>query len=453
MQSNFRLKKPKIIIFGAFVLSIVSIAAFQMARAGSLSPSAAPGGTMYTLNDIYTRLTTNATATEGDHNLLSALSPAATMHTLKEVYEAIPTIVAGTVKTGTSYLGIAGTLYGDTDQSKVLTTASGAGTYNAANLTAGNIKSGTSYGVSSTGTLTPDGGTSAAADLFNGKTANLTNDWNLDTGTLNLACNTSTFDGTGNRVPNAYDDGGDGNNRWCVTDSGNAVAGDILSGKTAWVDGLEITGTGSAGYAYGDSNGTKVLGTAAGAGTALTSLFNGSNTAETFPGGLQANGGVDDYNNAGAPATGRYAGGWTQCAVENDYCGTGSASADARDDSTGLVWTLPCNGAGCTSFSDAAPTTYSWNSSGSNNNGKTASELCSTAGWSLPHQKQLMQTYIDGSYGNLEASGVYLTYWSATTASHDTDDAWYTTLSNGYTTNAKKYSSNYVRCVLFSPGN
>ena len=407
-------------ILGAFVLSFISIAAFQMARAGSLSPSAAPGGTMYTLNDIYTRLTTNATATEGDHNLLSALSPAATMHTLKEVYEAIPTIVAGTVKTGTSYLGIAGTLYGDTDQSKVLTTASGAGTYNAANLTAGNIKSGTSYGVSSTGTLTPDGGTSAAADLFNGKTANLTNDWNLDTGTLNLACNTSTFDGTGNRVPNAYDDGGDGSNRWCVTDSGNAVAGDILSGKTAWVDGLEITGT----------------------GTALTSLFDGGNTA----------GGVDDYNNAGEPATGRYAGGWTQCAVENNHCGTGSPSADARDDSTGLVWTFPCNGVGCTSFSDTDPMMYSWDSSATNNNGKTASDLCSTAGY-LPHQKQLMQTYIDGSYKNLEASGVYRSYWSATTVSNTTASAWGTSLSNGYTYDNTKTYSTYVRCVLLSPGN
>jgi hypothetical protein len=29
------------------------------------------------------------------------------------------------------------------------------------------------------GTLTPDGGTAAAADLFNGKTAHLTNDWTL----------------------------------------------------------------------------------------------------------------------------------------------------------------------------------------------------------------------------------------------------------------------------------
>lgn len=451
MRNNIA-RNRKLIVPAVSIFFIFSVAAFQMARAGSLSPSAAPGGTMYTLNDIYARLTTNATATEGDHDILSALSPAATMYTLKEVYEAIPTIVAGTVKTGTTYLGIAGTLYGDIDQAKVLTTASGAGTYNAANLTAGNIKSGTAYGVSSTGTLTPYGGTSTVADLFNGKTAHLTNDWNLDTGTLNLACNTSTFDGTGNRVLNAYDGGGDGSNRWCVTDSGNAVAGDILSGKTAWVDGVSVSGTGTV-YAYGDSNGSKVLGTATGAGTALTSLFNGSNTANTFPGGSQANGGVDDYNNAGAPATGRYTGGWTQCAVGNDYCGTGSASADARDDSTGLVWTLPCNGVGCTSFSDASPAKYSWDSSAANNNGKAASELCSTAGWRLPHQKQLMQTYIDGSYGNLEASGVYRYYWSATTVSGNTAAAWSANLSNGDTSNNTETSSNYVRCVLLSPGN
>lgn len=58
---------------------------------------------------------------------------------------------ASNIKLGTYLLGIVGTLYGDTDATKVLTTASGAGTYNASNLSTATIKKGTAFGVSSTG--------------------------------------------------------------------------------------------------------------------------------------------------------------------------------------------------------------------------------------------------------------------------------------------------------------
>src|SRR3989338_1828903 len=149
------------------------------------------------------------------------------------------------------------------------------------------------------------------------------------------------------------------------------------------------------------------------AGTLLANLFNGTNTGGTFPGGSQANGGVDDYNNNGTRPSDTYSKGWTACNSGNSYCGTSDSGADAKDDSTGLIWSMPCNGSGCASFSDASPITYSWDSSAVNNNSRTASQLCSDhAGWDQPHQKQLMQAYIDGSYGNLEASGVTRNYWS-----------------------------------------
>ncbi len=185
----------KILIILVSVLTIYSIV-----QAGSLVPSASPAATGYTLNDIYTRLTTNATSTEGGHSFSPEGVPSGTFHTLTEIYNAIPTIIPSTVKLGTSYLGVVGT-------------------------------------------LTPDGGTASTADLFSGKTAYLNDDWVLDIGTLNLACNTSTFDGVANLVPDVYDGEGNGTNRWCITESGNATAGDILSGKTAWVDGQLITGT------------------------------------------------------------------------------------------------------------------------------------------------------------------------------------------------------------------
>jgi len=184
--------------------------------------------------------------------------------------------------------------------------------------------------------------------------------------------------------------------------------------------------------------------------TTTTTIFNG--TSGAFTGGSQANGGADDYNNAGSPPSDRYTGTWTACAAGNSYCGTGDAGADAKDDSTSLIWSLPCNGSGCSSFSDSLPLTYTWDSSGANNNSRTASQLCSDhSGWSLPHQKQLMQAYIDGSYGNLEASGANRSYWSASTVSVSTTDAWYTNLSIGLTISTAKTNANYVRCVRSAP--
>ena len=201
------MKKIKDILFskknlkrdiGITILSF--LAAVSVVRAGNLDSPGSPGSTMYTLSDIYQRLMTNQTADEGDHEFKPVGEPTSSFHTLKEIYEAIPTVDPSKIKLNQSYLGV-------------------------------------------TGTLTPDGGTANATDLFSGKTANLSNDWNLDTGTLNLACNTSTFDGSDNKVLDAYDGGGNGNNRWCIKDTGNAVAGDILDGKIGWVDGQEITGS------------------------------------------------------------------------------------------------------------------------------------------------------------------------------------------------------------------
>ncbi len=151
------------------ILSLSLFAISGVVYAGTLTPSVAPAATSYTLSDIYTRLTTNASATSGNHDFAPGGSPAASLYTLTQLYDAIPTIVAGNVFSGISYLGV--------------------------------------------------------------------------TGTLDLTCNTATFNGTANLVATAYDGSGDGTNRWCMTSSGDAVAGNILSGKIAWVDGLAVTGT------------------------------------------------------------------------------------------------------------------------------------------------------------------------------------------------------------------
>jgi hypothetical protein len=276
-------------VLGVGLTATISVAIiYGIVNAGSLQPSASPAATMYTLSDIYTRLTTNATATEGNHPFSPSASPASSMYTLTQVYNAIPTIDANMVASSTTYLGIKGTLLGN--------------------------------------------------------------------------------------------------------------------------------------------------------------MFNG--TGQGFAGGSQPNGGVDDYNNAGSPPSDRYSKGWTQCTSGNSYCGTNDSGADAKDNSTGLVWSMPCYGLGCSSFSDITPTSYTWGSSGANNNSRTASQLCSDhSGWFLPHQKQLMQAYIDGSYGNLEASGVDRYYWSGTTLSYITSYAWNFNLSYGDTNYDAKTGDRFVRCV------
>jgi len=188
--------------------------------------------------------------------------------------------------------------------------------------------------------------------------------------------------------------------------------------------------------------------------------LNGSMSTSTnaYP---QSLGGVDDYNNNQTMPTDSYSASWTTCAAGNNWCGTGdSAYADVKDTSTGLVWSIRLGGGA----------SYNWfvanncEDPGPGGDGvcdangeiacqcvkKTSSKTgCESlgGGWRLPHQKELMQVYIDGSWGNLSNPGYY--FWSATTRSLSTQQAWYVYLGYGYTSyNGKTYGADYrVRCV------
>ncbi|MDP3057378.1 MAG: hypothetical protein Q8N37_02550 [bacterium] len=115
---------------------LISILIISMVvKAGTITPPSGgsePAAKFYTISEIYTRLTTNATATEGGHSFAFSDNLEGTGRTLTEIYNSIPTIVDNTVKLGTSYLGVAGT-------------------YNADNLSTATVKKGTAFGVSSTG--------------------------------------------------------------------------------------------------------------------------------------------------------------------------------------------------------------------------------------------------------------------------------------------------------------
>jgi len=221
----------------ASVILMAVLFCFSIVKAGSLNPSSTPAATMYTLQDIYTRLTTNSTA--GTHNLGPSASPASTMYTLTQIYDAVPTIDATKVKLGTAYLGV-------------------------------------------DGTLVPSGGTATTANVLFGQTffGDSQTNWTLQTGTMtNVGAQTITPTTTNTTITAGYHNGSgycagdadlvtgnirsgvnifgiDGNSNVVNTATGTAEAGDILSGKIAWVDGSEITGNVTAGSNVAGNNGS-----------------------------------------------------------------------------------------------------------------------------------------------------------------------------------------------------
>jgi len=436
---------------GGLTVLISVLVIYGVVQAGSLTPSASPAATMHTLEQIWNRIAgsddTSGTTADGNGDVIERLQfiqqnlggytygsseAGKVLTTAGGTYNAT-LLTAANVRSGVTFgvsstgtYGGSGWTYGSDDITKVLTSADAAGTYNASNLSVGVVKSGTTFGVSSTGeypsatyTLaSADATTDLAASGGNISSSNGAVEWWQSDGTRQTA--TLDFPTLSNL---------------CSSDTSNNSAG-TLSVTAAYI-----------------SVGNTYCGTA---GTLLANLFNGSLTAGGFTGGSQANGGVDDYNagNAAGRPSDAYSKGWTDCST-GDHCGTNDAFADMKDNSTGLIWSKPCSGVGCSTSAEPADTDYEWTyTDDADNDGKSASVLCSQdlgtthdQGWSLPHQKQLMQAYIDGAYGNLEASGVSRLYWSATTRSDGAAYAWGTGLSGGGTIYTAKSSSGYVRCV------
>jgi len=208
-------------------------------------------------------------------------------------------------------------------------------------------------------------------------------------------------------------------------------------------------------------------------GSPTFNQFNGSATsgATDFAFYTQALGGVDDYNdNQAAMPTGSYQGDWIDCTSGADnYCGTGDSNADAKDNQTGLVWSIKIDNAGddtqtwfwannCIEPGEAGSNGATCTADGDDGcscvkktTGKTGCEALGDGSWRLPYQKELMQAYINGSskstVSNLSSTGYY--FWSSTTRSTATHHAWSVYLGNGYTRNdTKTNSTSYrVRCV------
>ena|GEM_PF-4965861 len=206
-------------------------------------------------------------------------------------------------------------------------------------------------------------------------------------------------------------------------------------------------------------------------GTLLKNLFNGSagsNVAD-YAFYTQDKGGVDDFNKNGAMPGDSFTGSWTVCAAGNNYCNTNdSVNADAKDDSTNLVWSKWLDGGtshtwfwanNC--YEPGTPENPDGGEGGlpCNANGddacrcikKTAAKTgCEAmgAGWRLPYQKEYLQAYIDGSWGDF--SNANNICWSATTASGYTAGAYWNLPSTGHSSYYYKTTNYKVRCV-FSP--
>ena len=178
-------------------------------------------------------------------------------------------------------------------------------------------------------------------------------------------------------------------------------------------------------------------------------------------------GGVDDYNDGGSMPSDTFSENFTQCTSANNYCGTGDSTACAggvcyQDNRTNLVWSDYIDDAGdytkdwfwanncaqpgsaenpgtCEADGNEACQCVKLTSS------KTGCEALGDGNWRLPHQKELMQAYIDGSWGNLPHAGFH--FWSATTHSYNTHYAWRVYLFYGSTSFSTKTNTYYSRCV------
>lgn len=192
----------------------------------------------------------------------------------------------------------------------------------------------------------------------------------------------------------------------------------------------------------------------------IDSTKNGSG-AGSVAGYTKALGGVDDYNNNQTIPSDTYKKSWTVCNADNSYCNTSDSNAERQDPNTGLIWSSrisssanwftanncqqPSNGVAptganaCSSNGDVGCVCTKLSSS------KTGCEALGDGNWRLPYQKELMLAYIDGSYSELTNSTTY--YWSSTTTSTATQQAWSTYLYHGITINTNKTSNVSVRCV------
>jgi hypothetical protein len=272
----------------ALGLSLVSIC---LLFAGDLTPTAAPDNSasaMFKIEDLYQRLLNGTAGTKRSAGFTepSAGPTAGTMHSLNDIMSKMPTkddtngAAETNVLQGKKFWGLTSGQWGprvgsmpNIGQQNVTPTSAdqsisqgyhdGSGKVAGdANLVTGNIKAGvTIFGVSGkTEVVDTTSGDAVAGDLLAGKKA-----W-VDGTEITGSMVTQTLSAASANLPAGFYNattlatvdtdlvsanikagvtifGVSGKTEVVDTTSGDAVAGDLLAGKKAWVDGTEVTGT------------------------------------------------------------------------------------------------------------------------------------------------------------------------------------------------------------------
>ena len=273
----------------AWVGTIAIVLSSGWAWAGSLDSPATPSSpdsAMFTLNALYHRLNDGNPGSKRTDNFTQPSSgPASTGHTIDEIMAIAPSTntfgaIPSQVLAGTVYWGVMADAWGEKtgsmpNRGAVAITPSATqqaiqeGYHNGsgsvagdADLVTGNIRAGVNlFGVAGkTEVVDTTTGDAAAGDILSGKKAwvdGLERTGTIATRTLSGATQTvaagyyaattlSTVDADlvkGNIRAGVNLFGVAGKTEVVDTTTGDAAAGDIRSGKKAWVDGAEITGS------------------------------------------------------------------------------------------------------------------------------------------------------------------------------------------------------------------
>lgn len=267
-------KQSKIFFQSALTVLISVLIIFTAVKAGNIAPpTGAPSAKFYTLSEIYNFIANNTAATEGGHSFTFSDNLEGTGRTLTDIYYALSHLIsADKVKLGATYLNVAGTLVpsgGDAATADVCSIKK----YFGANQTDWNLATGaltidaakmldTAAYCGITGTIANCGSEGsqscyAAGTYYAGTSKTPSSSAASQSAGYYPAFNLATVDAdliTGNIKSGINLFGVNGDSNVVNTFSGDAVAGNILSDKKAWVDGAEITGSAVAGANVSGSN-------------------------------------------------------------------------------------------------------------------------------------------------------------------------------------------------------
>ena len=483
MQLNFVLSRRLVRTTG-LLLACFAVSA----NAGTLDAPAAPDSStsaMYTLTDLYNRLNEG---TPGSKRSSVFVEPAAgptagTGHTLDEIMAKTP------VRDGTNGAGVAEVLAGKTfwgltsgawglqtgtataganvsgtNGSLSMTIPNGlysggrTATASDTNLSAGNIKTGvTIFGMA--GTFTSDA-TAVPAEILSGKTAYVNGA--LVTGTV-TAGNNVTGTSLSMTIPDGLYSGSktattsDGNlsagniktgvtifgTVGTFTNDGDAVAGNLLLGKKAYVNGMLVTGSIPTQTLSADS-------ATVNAGYYAATMLNAVDTdltAGNIKSGVTLFGVAGNYAGSSATFSAPFPAARTGDTTENNNNPKGvtwptprftdNDNGTVTDNLTGLVWLKDANCDGAKGWAAA----MAWVLTLKDDNTMCANTQLndsSVAGqWRLPTIKELSSLVDAGKSNPALPSGHPFTgvqsndYWSSTTSAANTSNAWIVYLYDG----------------------